>query len=659
MMTRPATTRRAGRSEPIGRTDLIRLSRSGAALTPAHSRRGRPGTHGTDISDGAGSRRIGSEGEATRFPLPPGVSRSILGSIGLFILAFLLLAPTGLSAQTPTRPASSTTPVLPRSDVDTTRTESTTPAVPSSPEEITAIERIRPDEPVDLALETYLRRDRSDSTIFTRGTENGRDLLAPDDLRLALRLGREATGTIPLRGYPAADEPTVPIRPFYIDGSYGLHSTAHLAAGLSGSTWPFDYALTLDYESTDGWVDGGERTSYGAEASGGYIIGLGHGIFSGGYMGADAAWRTSSYRLYALGPEAPQRSSVAWHLGGNTQAGVGPIRLDGSARIGRFAIEERDDATSGSEGAPSAAPEQFAATDLSGEATASISQGIIDWYGTLGLGTVITDGNDLPHAELAVGARLDLGFLRLGAGGRVDVAGSTDLPDDLELRPTAQIRIAPFDGLVLSGHLDGGIRRLPPREIFAINPYTAFDADWRPEIEEIGYALLIEIEPTRHLSLRVDASRRTFERYLLFGMVESGRFTPTYEALSLDRLDADFSATLAGNELAAALRYTDPTRENGEPIPYVPTFDATLGYRHRLGSPTTLGGSIRTIGRRTGAGGNSLDPVILLSLDAAYSLTTNIDLTLDVRNLLDVDYQRWSGYREPGLGAALGIEAKW
>ena len=65
------------------------------------------------------------------------------------------------------------------------------------------------------------------------------------------------------------------------------------------------------------------------------------------------------------------------------------------------------------------------------------------------------------------------------------------------------------------------------------------------------------------------------------------------------------------------------------------------------------------IGERTGAAAATLDPVLLVSLDGEYALGDHLDLFLEVRNLLDASYERWSGYREEGFGGGIGIRGRW
>ena len=643
---------------------MSRFPQSGAAIIPAHSRRGAFGTHSTDLSDGV-DPVTRTEGGASRFPLLPGSFGSVL-----LALALPLLFPITLIAQPDEKPmvppvvpvtAPVTSPVVAPATapvaVDTNETKTRVSEPVPVPAPTTMIEELRPDEPVDLALETYLRRSGVDTSLFTPRSLPAAPLLDEQEQELLVRQGRRSEGAIPMRGYPAADDRPRPRRPFYLEGSFGLHTTASVVAGLSGTTWPFDYRAAVDVATTEGSFLNGEQHHIALEAGAGYIIGNNYGIFSGGYMGGDAAWRTSSYRLHALA-DAPERTAIDWHLGAESQASIGPIALDGAARIGRFVIEEE---RLNETGLVAGEQSTFAATSFAAEASARLSQGILDWNGRLALGDVVTDLGDMPTASLSLGLALDLGFLRLGAGGRIDASGSTDIDTDSRITPTAELRIDPFDGFALIGNLGGGLHATDPAEIFGVNRYAALDGPWRPEIEKLGYGLTLLVEPSPSFNLRATASRRDFDRYLHFGPVVDGRFAPIYEALRLDQAEADFFLRLGEkDELALLLRYADGLRADGTALPYIPRYDGTLGYRHRLlGSPYTFGGSFRMIGERTGAAAATLDPVLLVSLDGEYALGDHLDLFLEVRNLLDASYERWSGYREEGFGGGIGIRGRW
>ena len=77
---------------------MSRFPQSGAAIIPAHSRRGAFGTHSTDLSDGV-DPVTRTEGGASRFPLLPGSFGSVL-----LALALPLLFPITLIAQPDEKP---------------------------------------------------------------------------------------------------------------------------------------------------------------------------------------------------------------------------------------------------------------------------------------------------------------------------------------------------------------------------------------------------------------------------------------------------------------------------------------------------------------------------------------------------------------------------
>lgn len=634
----------------------------GAAITP--NSRSSPGTHHMDCPDSVGGR----EGEGRSFALPPGdffhrptrfgstrtgsprrcTTGAIIRSGSAVALLLLILLPSGLlkgqSAPRVERTAS-TTAATPDTTVSQNR-----PALPT-------VESLRPDEPVDLALETYLRRDRDDSTLFTsrgRSTAAGLEAGELDSLNPH---GKEGDITIPLRGYPAPDDPPRPQKPVYIEGSIGLNTTALLRAGFSGTSWPFDYHGRLDYSSSSGFLENNEESRLSGTLGGGYVIGMNYGIFSGGHMGGEVGYDRRAWRLYAL-ESAPERSLDGWHVEGTSSAGIDRIDLHGTARLRHFSVDQTPRTT---ETLTPGLSDGVAVdmTSLEGELEATTTTGSILWDGLLDLR--LTDAGDasLGFARLDLGTGLDIGILRLRLGGRLGVAEGSDGESVTSLVPTGELRFSPVNGLSLLGRLDGGLHQTTPARLLEINRYATLDGRWLPEEEARGYEVALTVAPSAAWGFRGGASRRTFDSWLHFEASTAGEFRPLYDEATIDRIDADLFVNITSRDrLAAVVAFSEGIRGDGTALPYVPRVDAELFYHRRLFNiPSTAGGSVRFIGERQGSS-RTLDPVLLVSLDWSYTVARVFDVVLTARNVLGASWERWEGYQERGFFLSIGARAR-
>ncbi len=603
--------------------------RLGAAITP-YTSRSSPGTHRLDCPDTVDGR--GNEGCA--FVSPTG---GLFGTLGAFLCAIPLLLGGGdiLTAQNRVE----TTPV--RTVADTAEN----------------IELIRPDEPIDLTLQMYLQRKGSDdTTLFAPRTIGDAELLRAGELDSLNPQGKEGEITIPLRGYPAPDDPPRPNRPVYLEGSLGLNTTAMVRGGIAGATWPFNYRASFNYFSTEGFGERNEGDDLSVELAGGYVIGLGYGIFSGGTMGGEAGYRQTSWRLHGV-DSSPMRDKTNWHLGAHTSAAVGAINLKGELGFTSWSMEQSIPPVDGGAVTTSITP-KLDMTSIDGVLDASTGTGPLKWTSRLDLRLTNSSLGALDYGGLNLAGAIDLGPLNLRAGGMLSSARGSDGAASTLLTPIAELRFRPLDGVTLSGRLDGGVRQTRPDTLLSLNPYTAIGGSYLPEEERRGIEVTLGLEPSTTWGLKVGAARRDFSRYLHFDGATAGEFAPVYDEVAIDRVEADFFFHPAENDrIALLLRLTDAERSDGTALPYTPTTDAEIFYHRRLISvPVRTGGSIRYIGERTGATG-SLDPVFLVNLDWSYSLGSLLEIVLTARNLLGVDYEIWEGYEERGLFFSIGARA--
>lgn len=607
--------------------------RLGAAITP-YTSRSSPGTHRLDCPETVDGR--GNEGCAFVFP-----TGGLFRTLGAFLCTIPLLLGGGdiLSAQNRAESKPVTTPV--RTVADTAQN----------------IELIRPDEPIDLTLQMYLQRQETDdTTLFAPRRIADGDLLRAGELDSLNPQGKEGEITIPLRGYPAPDDPPRPNRPVYLEGSFGLNTTAMLRGGISGSTWPFNYRASLDYFSTEGHSDLNEGNNLSVELAGGYVIGLGYGMFSGGTMGGEAGYRQTSWRLHGI-ESSPMRENSNWHLGAHTSAGLGGIDLGGKLGVTTWNLQQSIPPVDGGAAAAGSVA-TLEMSSIEGILDASTGTGPLKWTSRVDLRLSNSSLGALDYGGLSLAAAIGLGPLNLRAGGKLSSARGSDGGASTLLVPTAELRFRPFDGMTLTGKLDGGVRQARPDSVLSLNPYGAIAGTFLPDEERRGIEVTLRLEPSMTWGLTLGAARRDFARLLHFDGRTAGEFAPVYDQVEIDRLEGDFFFHPGPNDrIALLLRLTDAERSDQTTLPYTPTTDAEIFYHRRLISvPIRTGGSIRYIGERSSASG-SLDPVLLLNLDWSYSLGSLVEIFLTARNLLGVDYEIWEGYEERGLFFSIGVRA--
>lgn len=601
----------------------------GAAITPNDSRSS-PGTHRMDFPEPVGGR----EDKGSPFVLPP-------GAFFLPLLIALLLPTAGLWGQEGT-------------PVEQTAQRQEGPAPPATPR----VESIRPDEPVDLALETYLRRQGGDSTLFTPRAPEESAVLEGSELDSLNPHGKEGDITIPLRGYPAPDDPPRPEKPIYLEGSIGLNTTALLRAGFSGNSWPFNYHGRFDFASSNGFIENGEESRIAATLGGGYIVGLNYGIFSGGYMGGEVGYDRRSWRLYAV-ESAPERSSDAWHVEAETGAAIDRLDLKGKGRVRHFSVRQTEAAPE--PGGPlSGETVDLGMTSVEGELQGKTSTGSILWNGLVDLRMTSAAGNSLAYGMVDLRTGVDFGIFRLRVGGNLGVAEGSDGETSSLISPVGEIRLAPFDGVSLTGRLRGGVHQTTPDRVLDINRYASIDGPWIPEEERRGYEVILNLGPSTSWGIRGSASRRDFASWLHFEQSVDGEFAPIYGEVLIDRLDADFFWDVTSRDrVAAVVAVSEGERADGSPVPYMPRWDAELFYHRRLFNiPSTAGGSIRYIAERQSGSGEVLDPVLLVSLDWSYTVASLFDAVLTARNVLGSRYRIWEGYEERGFFLSIGVRAR-
>lgn len=500
------------------------------------------------------------------------------------------------------------------------------------------------EEPTDLAFGTINGQNTSPAS-------RARSLSAPPhlsqaELRVLDNRRRNTESLVPLRGYPTTERSSVPNRPGYADGSFGLHATARLRAGYSGSSWPFDYYGSLAFDMSDGYSDDNAMRALSVGAGAGYIIDEGYGMFSGGHMGADVRYDNNRYHLYALA-SSPVRSSDNWSVGtsgANTWAGVS---YEAAARFRSLGID--DDSLTSRE------------TSLDGMLSLSTT-----WQGlAIGAQTDLRltnlDGGSISFGRIEGFGSYSNRFMTARAGVQFSAGANSDGTTSGTIAPTGELRLFPLHGLTLIGTVTGGLSPTSLAALSRVNPYIALAPTVRQLRENVGYQIHARIEPSRAFALRATAARSHYNDYAYFDSLRDGRFQAQYGGAIVNRIIGDLTWRMDEiNSIVASAEFTEGLIDDRRALMFTPKWVADLLYTRRLsGIPLEIDAGARYIGTRPSSGGRSLEQVVLLNLGGRYAVATRLDLTLEVRNLLDASYQLWEGYDERGIFAAVGVSARF
>ncbi|MBC8146102.1 MAG: hypothetical protein H7X80_11005 [bacterium] len=517
------------------------------------------------------------------------------------------------------------------------------------PESQQAIDTVAPtgiagssEEPADLAFRTV-----NGTNLSLAGRERSVSAaphLTQSDLRVIDIRGRGNEPLVPLRGYPTSERRTIPNRPGYVEARLGLFPTAQLNAGYSGSSWPFDYNAKLMLDISGGYVDNPHRR-IGAALGAGYIINEGHGIFSGGHMGAELAHDNYSYRLFARA-DNPTRRSSNWNVsttGANTSAG---FTYDAGARYRSLSIA--DDSVSSKE------------TSLEGALALGTSWKKFAIGASTDLRLTNLDGHSISYGRIHAFGSYSNRYMTARAGLQFAAGANSDGSTSGTIAPMGELRLFPLQGLMIIGTITGGLAPNTMSGLSAINPYIALRPNVKHQRENIGYQLHVRIEPTRMFALRVSAARSHYNDYAYFDAPTNAVFAPQYGSAIVNRITGDLSWNVDDqNIVLGSLEFNEGEIDDRRSLPLTPRWTADLLYTHRFAAiPISLDGSVRYIGARP-ASESQLDAVALLNIAARYAVTQRIDVSLDVRNLLHRRYELWEGYLERGIYASVGASARF
>jgi hypothetical protein len=103
----------------------------------------------------------------------------------------------------------------------------------------------------------------------------------------------------------------------------------------------------------------------------------------------------------------------------------------------------------------------------------------------------------------------------------------------------------------------------------------------------------------------------------------------------------------------------------GRPVPHVPDWECHLVTSFAAGRGIVLSPAVHAVGPRSFVLPNSLNilgrlgPYVVLDAEAAVPLKYGWQLAVSAENLLNQRYEKWEGFREPGLHLQVGVKRAW
>ncbi len=456
---------------------------------------------------------------------------------------------------------------------------------------------------------------------------------------------REIEG-IPLRGYAELERSSLPTQPIYAEGSLGMYMTAGVRAGAAGNSWPYDYSAHVSGHTSNGFVDNASRSGFQVGAAGGYIIDEGYGIFSGGHMGAEAEYRTESYRRYAL-QAAPERNVRGWNIGMNSQNSYNGTAFELNGIYRQLTLADAGDTGEGS---------------LEGSLKIRVPYRGLTVGGEADLRLTYLDGRSISFGNVGGYAKYSTSVFSLRGGFSIGAGENSDMTTTVKIAPLAELNFFPLSGVTLGAAITGGLHQSTLRNLLMLNPYVVANPLVQHEVERFGYKATVRIEPTQSFALRLSGARGDYDQYSYFGNAADALFAPGYDKATITKIIGDFYWEIGtGTMVAAMATFMESQLElTGAEIPYVPKWDAELMLTKRLGSiPLTMIATARYIGERRTEGGGVMDAVPLVGLKGRYRLSSLLDATVELSNLGNARYELWPGYRERGVFGAVGIGIRY
>jgi len=442
-----------------------------------------------------------------------------------------------------------------------------------------------------------------------------------------------------VRGYPSMMKIESPYVSF-LEGSLGVYRSASIEGQYNGMSWPYDYSARAGVAVSDGMLPHQADRAIDGRMGGGYIIGDGYGLFSGGHMGAAIGFQQTDYPSIS-GSRSSKRRISQWDAlmtGTNTYHGL-TYTSSGRYRV----LDDEGD-------------------EPGGERALETALAVTRRWGAWSLGSELAlDLTYLTGVSISYG-RIDgtVGYsvtgVRVEVGGAFSIGENLTEPTTVRIAPVGLVHLQPFDWISLDGRIEGGVEPVSMEKLLRENPHLSLRSDVRHEEGE-RYTVGCSLTPSRSFRLDALASRYQYNSRLYYTSSTEGRFGVRYASAQSDQVGGRIQWKVGAQNKATMLVNFQETRlENDRRIPYVPRWNAALTYERQLGRfPGTIKGGIQYVGPRPTEQGVNMDPVVGVSMEGIYNPTSKLAVILRVDNLADNTYELWEGYVERGLFGSIGI----
>ncbi|RMD92210.1 MAG: TonB-dependent receptor [Calditrichaeota bacterium] len=234
--------------------------------------------------------------------------------------------------------------------------------------------------------------------------------------------------------------------------------------------------------------------------------------------------------------------------------------------------------------------------------------------------------------------------------------------------PEVKIVLAPSQKFMAIARFNRGFQYVTWFDRLDLNPFVRFSTIAFPEQVDWNYQARVQWQLSKTWMLEAGYARKKILHYNFFERDSTGVF-------ALRAADARFGEFSLGTHIDLSSRFAveatlmileDALFQGGQYLtlidfPYRPEMRLPAALIYSPGAAWKMKFELLWMGSRktTLARQKELPSFVDASLQVNYQFGQKVTVFARVKNLLDENYQLWEGYREMGVHAILGVEAKW
>ncbi len=431
--------------------------------------------------------------------------------------------------------------------------------------------------------------------------------------------------------------------PGWVDARIGTYLTPVLQAGYALHADRYLIDITGGLEASNGWQPGAEYTLANVAVMSTYLAPEKFILFGGSVTTASVKLDHRNYGLYAVA-NAPRRSTQ--HVGASvqTKGAVDSIDFDGSLHWSTRSLQTSD--------------QHRTASILGGQAGLSMP-----WLGGRAsaeaeLSMRSFGSRSYPYASIAAAYTVPwldgTVSVRVGPQWFESTAGVSRFG----LNVVGDLRMPVSQDFSVVGTLRSGLHSRDHESWVAENPYLSDTLHIDASYEIARVRAGVEWHPTMAVGATLSIEAGRVDRTPVWGSSGGGTFDLTYLPTTTIQVAGDARWILS---LTSALtvdgRVTLATVDDFAQQPYVPVATMSVGYDHQWTSAFRTNTAVVYVGDRWAdlEHTRQLAGFVDLKLDAAYAVTSVLDVTLHGRNLVGSTMFLWEGYRERSFFLSAGI----